>query len=315
MLSKYKNILVTGGFGFIGSNLTLDLIKHDSHVTILDNLATGSLENIGPNHKIKFYKRSIFDSLIDIFDQNDFDCVIHLAALGSVPRSISTPVETFESNVYGTVNLLEQVRRKKIPIVFASSSSIYGNSKEPVKHEGLVASPISPYGASKLSGECLIHSYSSVYNFRSISLRFFNVFGPRQNPAGEYAAVIPKFIYKILKNETLEIYGSGNQSRDFTFVKDVTRNIQLILDEDKFINGVANLCYGNSISLNYLIECISELLRKKPKIKFLKPRKGDIMHSIGGNQVIQQLVPKFYQTNFMDALSETIEFYVSRYGD
>ena len=218
-----KKILLTGGAGFIGSHLADGFLARNYSVRILDNFSTGNRNNIKHIlNDIDLIEGDIRDAEIVAKAMKDVNIVVHEAALPSVPRSIKDPITTNQVNVNGTLNLLwASVENKVEKFVFASSSSVYGDSKEPVKHEGLITNPLSPYAVTKLTAENYCRVFSDTYGLQTICLRYFNVFGPRQDPSSQYSAVIPKFIKLMNNNERPVVYGDGAQSRDFTFIKNV----------------------------------------------------------------------------------------------
>jgi len=279
---KNKKVVVTGGCGFIGSNLAEEL-SNDNEVIILDNLSTGKIVNIKDlleKDNVKFIKGSITDLTLlkNIF--RDVDYVFHQAAIPSVPRSVKDPLRTNNANINGTLNVLIAARDNYIKkVVYASSSSVYGNTPILPKKENMKPTPLSPYAITKLTGEYYCKIFNDIYKLPTVCLRYFNVYGPRQDPLSEYAAVIPKFIRKILKSEPPTIYGDGEQTRDFTFVKDVVRANILAAESDKA--GVFNIGGGRRVTINKLAKMIVNLIGKdnlKPIHE--KPRKGDVKHSL-----------------------------------
>ncbi len=279
---KNKKIVITGGCGFIGSNLTEELSK-DNEVIIIDDLSTGRITNIKNllgKDNVKFIKGSItdLDLLQDIF--KDIDYVFHQAAIPSVPRSVKNPLRTNNANINGTLNVLIAARDNHIrKLVYASSSSVYGDTPTLPKKESITPSPLSPYAITKLTGEYYCEVFSDIYKLPTVSLRYFNVYGPRQNPLSEYAAVIPRFIKKVLDDEPPIIYGDGEQTRDFTFVKDVVRANILAAESAKA--GAFNIGSGRRVSLNRLARMIVDLAEKE-NLKPIhdKPRRGDVKHSL-----------------------------------
>jgi UDP-glucose 4-epimerase len=307
MSLKYKNILITGGAGFIGSNLVASLSKYPVKLTVLDNLSTGNLRNISSFTELDFIDSDIRDDLSKLFSKKRFDCVIHLAALGSVPRSILNPLDSFTTNVTGTLNILEQLKHTAVPIIFASSSSVYGDLNDGDKSENMKTLPISPYGSTKLSAESFVRTYSINYDINSISFRFFNVFGPKQNPYGDYAAVIPKFINLALSKQDIEVFGDGKQTRDFTYVQDVVDTVLAVLSKNIFTNNPLNLCFGAEISINELISTIKKVGNLEFQIKYSEPRNGDIKFSKGASTYFTSLFPEIARTNFDLAMEATIK--------
>lgn len=299
-------VAVTGGAGFIGSNLTKRLVNDGVDVVVIDDLSTGLLENLN-NVDIDFQNVSLLNrnGLSQIFANVDF--IFHLGARGSVPRSIQDPQATHEVNATGTLNVLEAARKRSIPIVFSSSSSVYGRNSKLPKSEDMWTSPLSPYAASKLSGEGYVQSYAYSYNLSATIFRFFNVFGPLQRPNHDYAAVIPKWIYKALRNEPIQIYGDGTQTRDFTFVDTVVEVLVNCLESELNYKTPINLAFGNKISLNQVTEMI---LRSFPdlKVEYREKRHGDVHDSQNSPELLRKLFPTIIPIDFEKGLEQTIKW-------
>ena len=285
-ISKTK-FLITGGAGFIGSNIAAFLLKNKAlKVRILDNLSTGFVDNITSfisNNTFEFIQGDIRNMDDCKLATKDIDVVFHMAALGSVPRSLNDPMLTNEVNVAGFVNVLWACKENKVRrIVFSSSSSIYGlNTQLPLK-ESYQAQPISPYAVSKYTNELYASVFHKSYGLEYVGLRYFNVFGPRQNPNGAYAAVIPSFINSLIEGKTPLINGDGTISRDFTYVDNVIQaNVKAaFVKEKKAINTIYNISAGKSISLNYLHDFIAEELQTKINPVYGPTRAGDILNSL-----------------------------------
>jgi len=278
---KNKNIIITGGAGFIGTNLARTLAD-DNNVTIIDDLSTGKIENIQDlinENKIKFIKGSITD--LDLLKKSfkNVDYVFHQAALASVPQSFEDPVKTNNINLNGTVNVLIASRDNNVEkVVWASSCAVYGDNTDLPLKETSSTNPLSPYAATKLAGELYANIFSNVYNLPIASLRYFNVYGPWQNPHGDYAAVIPLFISKILDDQPLIVYGDGKQTRDFIFVEDVVR--ANIFFAEKAENGVFNIGCGVKTSINEIAKIILKISNKNnTEIIYKEKREGDIKDS------------------------------------
>ncbi|MCK4526054.1 SDR family oxidoreductase [candidate division WOR-3 bacterium] len=273
-------IVVTGGAGFIGSNIAEELSKEkDNKIIIVDDLSTGKMRNIW-NLDIEFVKGNITDLnfLRSIF--KDVDYVFHQAAIASVQKSIEDPKRTDEVNAKGTLNVLIAARDRGVKkVIYASSSAVYGDTIELPKREGMTPSLLSPYAVTKLIGEYYCKVFNDVYGLKTISLRYFNVYGQRQDPYSDYAAVIPRFINRVSENKPPVIYGDGEQTRDFTFVKDVVRANILVMSSDA--TGIYNIANGNSISINELANIIIKLIGKSLKPIHEAPKEGDIKHSFG----------------------------------
>lgn len=274
--------IVTGGAGFIGSNLAEHLAS-DHEVIIIDDLSAGRRENIEPllNHhpRVRFIEGSItdLDLLVETFP--GADGIFHQAAIASVPRSVEEPLATNQVNVTGTLNVLWAAKECDVPaVVAASTSAIYGDDPTFPKRETMRATPLSPYAASKLASEYYGEVFSDLYGIRTVFLRYFNVFGPRQDPKSEYAAVIPKFIIRLLDGKPPIIYGDGRQTRDFIFVADVVRANILAMESDA--SGVFNIAGGRRISLNDLAATLSAITGIHRQPLYEPPRPGDVRDSL-----------------------------------
>jgi UDP-glucose 4-epimerase len=301
-----KKIAVTGGAGFIGSNLVERLLSQGHEVTVVDDLSTGLKSNLDLN-KITFHELSLTDRDGLAKAVNGVDAIVHLGARGSVPRSIKNPVATHDVNVTGTLNVLEAARINSAQVIFSSSSSVYGRNGQLPKDETMWLSPLTPYAASKLAGEGYVQAYGAAYDVPVTLLRFFNVFGPRQRPDHEYAAVLPKWIWKAMNNEAIDVYGDGSQTRDFTYVLTVLDVIEDALNRGVRTEGAVNLAYGNRISL---LETIELLKFHFPdlKVNFQGDRLGDVKNSQNHPILLKQLFPSVKPTDFSTALSETVNW-------
>lgn len=272
-------VVITGGLGFIGSHLAERLIEANE-VTVLDDLATGRAENV--KHLLPKGLRVIVDSVTSPGLQKHFegqDYVFHLAALPSVPRSIADPLRTHDVNVNGTLNVLLAARDAGVKkVIFASSSSVYGDTPVLPKTESMPLNPLSPYAVTKATGELYCKAFTEVYGLQTVALRYFNVFGPRQDPASQYAAVIPRFIAAILSDRQPVVYGDGLQSRDFTFVRHVVD--ATVKACESRATGAFNVACGRSITINELVREINETLGKDIKPLYEAQRPGDIKHSL-----------------------------------
>jgi UDP-glucose 4-epimerase len=274
--------LVTGGAGFIGSHLVEELVKRGEQVRVLDNFSTGKRENLTPFlDRIELVEGDIRSYHIVREVVKGVDYVLHQGALPSVPRSVNDPITTNEVNVGGTLNILDASRNAGVKrVVYASSSSVYGANKELPKREDMLPQPISPYAVAKLTGEKYCHVFSRTYGLETVALRYFNVFGPRQDPKSQYSAVIPKFVVGMMEGEELKIHGDGTQSRDFTYVSNVVE-ANLLAVQAKGVSGeVFNLACGRSLSLNEMVEHIAQVLNRKENIVYGPPQSGDVTHSL-----------------------------------
>ncbi len=277
---KNKKILITGGAGFIGSNLAEELAV-DNEVVILDDLSSGRMENIKElleNYNVRFIKGSITDLGLLQRSFIDVDYVFHQAAIPGVPASIVDPAASNSVNVNGTLNVLMAARDNEVKkVVYASSCAVYGDAAVTPIDETTPLAPKSPYAVTKLTGEYYCNVFNEVHALPAVSLRYFNVYGPRQNPSSEYAAVIPKFITKALAEEPLVIYGDGLQTRDFVFVRDVVK--ANIMAAESRETGIFNIGSGKSVAVNELASVIMKLCGKNLEMAHAEPREGDIRHS------------------------------------
>lgn len=308
------NYLITGGAGFIGSNIARYLIEKGESVRIIDNYFSGKKENIEDiKDKMDVIEGDIRDYESCKKAVADMDYVLHHAAIPSVPRSVDKPMQSNEANVTGTLNLLDTSRYAKIKrFVFASSSSVYGDVDIPSKREDLVPRPLSPYAASKISGEYYCKVFYNCYGLETISLRYFNVFGPFQDPTSQYSAVIPKFITAVLRDEQPTIYGDGKQSRDFTFIENnIIANV-LAATSEKGIGEVFNIACGDSFNLLQLLDTINSILGKSISPKFDPPRKGDVRHSLADISKAEQILGYKATVDFKEGLRRTVGWYKSK---
>ena len=299
-------VLVTGGAGFVGTNLTLSLLDHGYDVKIFDDLSTGLKQNIPKD--AEFINASILDTSNLNNAIKECEVVVHLGARGSVPRSIKDPIATHDVNSSGTLNVLEAARSSGSHYIFSSSSSVYGSNMTLPKSEDMVLRPLTPYAASKMSGEALSLAYAKSYELPVSTFRFFNIFGPWQRPDHEYAAVLPKWISKCLKGDEIEVFGDGLQTRDFTYVGTVVNIILSCISKKILHPEPVNLAYGNNISLNQVLE-IMKLNFPTLKVKYLPPRKGDVLHSKNDPKLIKLLYPDIPLDKFEVSLQKTIDWF------
>ena len=318
---KEYSVLVTGGAGFIGSNLCEFLVNNGNKVLCLDNFATGKIENI--SHLLKNKNFNLLEGDIRNLEDcitacNNTDYVLHQAALGSVPRSIKDPITSNEVNVTGFLNMLVAARDTKVKrFVYAASSSTYGDSKGLPKVEEVIGKPLSPYAITKYVNELYAEIFAKTYGMETIGLRYFNVFGRKQDPNGAYAAVIPKFVMQLMKNESPNINGDGSYSRDFTYVDNVVQaNIKALATNKKLaLNSVYNVAFGERTSLNDLITILKEYLSEyDSKIQDIKTtygplREGDVPHSLASIQKAQDLLDYQPTHNLKEGLKEAVSWY------
>lgn len=319
-LSKSR-ILVTGGAGFIGSNLCEELLQQNCKVVCLDNFATGKMENIIP-----FLSHKNFTLIVgDIRKYEDcakavegVDYILHQAALGSVPRSIKDPITSNDVNVSGFLNMLTAAKTAKVKrFVYAASSSTYGDSASLPKVEDVIGKPLSPYAITKYVNELYADVFSKTYGIECIGLRYFNVFGRRQDPNGAYAAVIPLFVKQLINNESPTINGDGEYSRDFTYIKNVVQMnlLALTTNNKEALNTVYNTAFGERTTLNQLVAYLKEYLSLyDPKIAEVKVvhgsnRVGDIPHSLASIDKAKSLLGYKPQYSMKDGLKEAVEWY------
>jgi UDP-N-acetylglucosamine/UDP-N-acetylgalactosamine 4-epimerase len=273
--------LITGGAGFIGSNLVAELVGRGERVRVLDNFATGQRPNLAAlADKIEVIEGDIRSYHIVREAVDGVDFVLHQAALPSVPRSVRDPITTNEVNVLGTLNMLQAARDAGVKrLVYASSSSVYGDNPELPKREIMCPRPLSPYAISKLAGEQYCQTFWRLYGFETVCLRYFNVFGPRQDPTSQYAAVIPRFITALLNQTPLTIYGDGQQSRDFTFIANVVHANLLACTAPTVAGGVFNIACGERYTLLDLVAQLAAAIEQEPQIVHMQDRPGDVPHS------------------------------------
>jgi UDP-glucose 4-epimerase len=306
--------LVTGGAGFIGSNLARKLVSQGAEVIILDNFTTGKVENLEDlKDKVRVVEGDICD--IDIVRKatDGADYVLHHAAVVSVPRSVKDPLRTNEVNVDGTLNCLIAARDAGVKrFVFAASSSAYGDSEKLPKHEDMPAMPLSPYGVAKLVGEMYCKVFNDVYGLQTVSLRYFNIFGPFQDPTSQYSAVVPIFISSLLAGNSPLVYGDGEQSRDFTFIDNAVQANLLAVKSEKAPGNVINVACGARFTLNRLIQDLKDLLGSSVEIEYTDPRTGDIKHSMGDITTARDLLGYEPEVSFEEGLRRTVDWFKAR---
>jgi nucleoside-diphosphate-sugar epimerase len=305
--------LVTGGAGFIGSHIVATLVKNGEKVRVLDNFITGKKENLaGVMNKIRLITGDIRNVKTLKKSLTGVDYVLHQAALRSVPRSIEDPVSSNDVNITGTLLLLKTAHECKVKrVVIASSSSIYGDNPKLPKREDQLPSPISPYAASKIADEYYCQIYSKIFGVETVCLRYFNVFGPKQDPKSEYAAVIPKFIVAALTNRTITVHGDGLQSRDFSYIDNVV-SANLLAAKAKNVSGeVFNIACGERHTLMEMVGIISKVLNKKLNVVHTKSRIGDVKHTLADIRKSEKLLGYKTKVNFNDGMKLTIDYFVN----
>ena len=306
-----NSTLVTGGAGFIGSHLVEALLSAGCKVTVLDNLSSGNLFNLEPvmDH-ITFYKNDIREPEMLGKAADGCDVIFHLAAVVAVQQTISNPVESAMVNDIGTLNVLEAARAKNVRrVVLASSCAVYGDDPRLPKQETMTPRPASPYAVHKLSAEHYARVYFELYGLETVSLRFFNVYGPRQDPSSPYSGVISIFMTKAVSNQVPVIYGDGNQSRDFVYVKDVVKAILLAASMDNSAGNVLNIGTGSSVLINRLWEVIALLGGQRSAPRYEPARSGDILHSVAGMELTQSILNFKNDFTLEQGLEMTFDWY------
>jgi len=306
--------LVTGGAGFIGSHLVEGLLDDGNEVIVIDNLSTGNIVNIkSVLDRIEFIEGDILNlSLLNEKFQG-VDFVFHVAALPSVPRSVDDPISSMENNVVGTHNVLFAAKNAGVKrVIYSASSSAYGDSETLPKIESMQTNPLSPYAVTKLTGEYYCKAFSKVYGLETVSLRYFNVFGPRQNPSSQYSAVIPKFIHIMNQNEVPVIYGDGEHSRDFTYVKNVVKANILASKVHKTSGEVINIACGVRTSLNELVLKLNKILNLNIKPEYQESRVGDVKHSLADISLAKLFLGFSPVYTFDEGLKITVDWYLNK---
>lgn len=307
-----RTFLVTGGAGFIGSHIVEALVERGDRVRVFDNLCTGHRANVERHGKaVEFHEGDLVDYDAVTKAVRGVDVVFHQAALASVPRSVERPLDTHAACVTGTLNLLDAARRNGVRrLVYAASSSAYGDQPYASKREVDLPAPISPYGVAKLAAEYYCQAFAHTYKFETVCLRYFNVFGPRQDPDSPYSAVIPLFVTAMLSGRSPKVNGNGMQSRDFTYVANVVHGNLLAADAPAACVGKSiNLAMGRQTTLLQLIEMLNELLGTDIEPEFAPAREGDILESMADITMARALLDYEPQVDFLDGLKRSIEYY------
>jgi UDP-glucose 4-epimerase len=307
-----RKLLVTGGAGFIGSHIVDGLVRRGDQVRVLDNLSTGNLANLAEvRDRIEFIEADLNDADKVARAVKGVDCIFHEAALASVPRSVERPLETNAACVTGTLVLLDAARKAGVRrLVYAASSSAYGNQPAASKRESDLPMPISPYGAAKVAAEFYCQAFAAMGEIETVALRYFNVFGPRQDPNSEYSAVIPRFITLMLGGQRPTVFGDGYQSRDFTFVGDVVEGNLRAADAANVSGRVFNIATGHQVNLLELLASLNRLLNMRVEPIFAPPRAGDVRESLADITLARQHLNYEPQVRFDEGLRRSIDYYV-----
>jgi nucleoside-diphosphate-sugar epimerase len=306
-----KRFLVTGGAGFIGSHIVERLVKEGHFVRVLDDFSSGKPENLKPaGKKIELIRGDICSRATCLRAAGGMDFILHQAALRSVPKSLDDPQRYNQVNIGGTLNMLEAGRANKVKrFVFASSSSIYGEAVSFPQKETDLPRLISPYALTKLTGEYYCRIFTQNFRLPTVSLRYFNVFGPRQSLDDEYAVVIPKFISCMLKDQPPPIFGTGRQSRDFTYVDNVVQANILAARKSAIREGVFNVACGRNYSVLYLVEALNRIMKKNIKPVFLPKRQGDVFKTYADIGRAKRLLGLSVEVDFVEGLKATVTYF------
>lgn len=304
--------LVTGGGGFVGANIVQALLERGQRVRVLDNFATGRRQNLASfETNIELIEGDIRKPEVAARAVAGVDYVLHQAALGSVPRSVQDPITSNDVNVNGTLNLLWAAKQAGVKrFVTASSSSVYGNTPQLPKEESMTPNPISPYAVSKLACERYTVSFHAIYGLPTVALRYFNVFGPKQDPLSQYAAVIPRFITTIKKGEAPIVYGDGEQSRDFTFIENVVQANLLACTAPDAPGQFMNIACGDRYSLNTLLQLMAEIMGKEVRPIYDAERSGDVKHSLASIARAKKVLGFTPTVDFRDGLKRTVAWFL-----
>lgn len=308
-----KTFLVTGGAGFIGSHIIRRVLKEGGSVRVLDNLSTGKRDRLQDMERsIEFIEDDLTDRSVCDAAARGVEFVLHQAAIPSVHRSIQDPLGTNQTNITGTLNLLESCRKQGVRrLVYAASSSAYGDTEILPKQEDMPANPLSPYALQKLVGERYCTLYNNLYGLETVSLRYFNVFGPSQDPYSEYSAVIPKFATRLQSGQSLVVYGDGEQSRDFTYIDNVVEANMLALRAPRAAGAVINVGCGQRLTLNQLIRFLEEILGTRAEVDYQQPRRGDVRHSLADISLAQDLLGYQPKVVVKEGLRRTVDFFIA----
>jgi len=311
MAIDYRKALVTGGAGFIGNHLVRALVARGVHVTVLDDLSAGSLERLADlRGRFEFIHASILDQRALTKAAEGVDVVFHEAALVSVPASMEQPLEYHETNATGTLRVLEAARRAGTRrVIYAASSSVYGEQPDLPKRESQTPAPISPYAASKYAGEVYVQVYAAAYGLQTISLRYFNVFGPYQDPRSQYGAAIPMIVSRMLRGQRPIIYGDGCQTRDFCFVENVVHANLLAAEAEGLCGQAVNIACGREIVLNDVVRETNAILGTSIEPEYAPPRPGDVRRSVADISLAARVIGYTPTVHFREGLRKSIEYY------
>ena len=303
-------ILVTGGAGFIGSHLVDSLLAQGHQVRVLDNFSTGKLSNLPRSDRLTVIEGDIADAELVASCVAGCDAVAHLAAVASVQASVEQPLATHQSNFIGTLNVCEAMRQHQVKrVIFASSAAVYGNNGEgEAISESLAKQPLTPYASDKLASEYYLEFYQREHQLEPVIFRFFNIYGPRQDPSSPYSGVISIFTERAKQQLPITVFGDGEQTRDFVFVSDLVKILQAALEVDEIPSGGAiNVGLGGSVSLNQLLQGIEQALQQPLNVSYGSARAGDIKHSLANNQRLQYYFPLTQPISIEQGLAELLK--------
>jgi nucleoside-diphosphate-sugar epimerase len=305
-----SHYLVTGGAGFIGSHLSEELIRRGERVRVVDSLITGHRKNLAHLSGIEFLEGDLADLTVAKRAVDGVDYVLHQAAIPSVPRSVEDPITSNRANIDATLNVLVAARDARVKrVVYAGSSSAYGNTPTLPKHEGMPPNPLSPYALQKLVGEQYMQMFSTLYGLETVTIRYFNVFGPRQDPSSPYSGVISVFAKALLENTAPTIYGDGEQTRDFTYVANVVDGVLKAVTADGASGKVVNVATGSRISLNKLFETMRDAVGSRLEVKYGPSRHGDVKDSLADITQARTLLGYEPSVSLEAGLKKTLEWY------
>jgi UDP-glucose 4-epimerase len=306
------HVLVTGGAGFIGSHLVERLLTEGAKVRVIDNLSTGRAENLAPfRERIEFISADLLDDDARRRAVEGVEVIFHEAAIASVPRSVATPVESHLNGAHATLLLLESARQHRVRrLVFAASSSAYGEKEILPKDEAMIPDPVSPYAATKVACEYYLRAFARCYDLDTVSLRYFNIFGPRQDPSSPYSGVIARFCRSFVDDQALTIFGDGEQSRDFTYVTNaVEANWRAATAAGRLDGEVLNVGCGERVTLNRMLDTLNDLTGQRRRAAYAPSRAGDVRHSLADLRRIRERLGYRPIVSFKEGLAKTLEWY------